>query len=101
MKKIVVLAVILLLASSLFAAELKRVEKLTEDEKTTLFVASKQVVEAQRNLSKVQNDIAKTHNMLGESYTEWRTNYDINGEFILFYYINFMNIDSQIYTLTH
>jgi len=73
------------------AVELKSVEKLTELEKLELVQAKNKFYEAQNNLEKVKNDIAKSHKMLGESYMEWRSWYEINGDYILYYYQSFMD----------
>jgi len=68
------------------AAELRAVEKLTEIEILQLKEAKDAAREANRKLQEVQDRIAIDHKMKGESWMEWSSWYEINGEFIFYYY---------------
>ena len=92
MKKMI-LCLILFLFSCGFAVadeitistDLKRVEKLTETEKAILQERIEDVRSAQRALDAVKTIIAKSHKMTPESWMEWRSWTEIDGDYILFF----------------
>ncbi|OFY39601.1 MAG: hypothetical protein A2Z69_00200 [Bacteroidetes bacterium RBG_13_44_24] len=79
-----------------WAGELRYVEKLTDQEKQELSEASKKLHEARENLEAIQDKIAKSHKMSNESWMEWGSWYEINGDYILSYYQSFMGYYSII-----
>ncbi len=86
MKAILCLIVLLgLFASPLYATDLQRVEQLTESERQELKAAKKAIDAANLAYKNVVDNIAKNHNMKSETWMEWRTWYEINGDFILLY----------------
>lgn len=83
MRKYIVLVV--LIVSAAFAAEITRVEKLTEVEKTRLVLAQTAVREAQEKLEQVKKEIKEAHKMYDADYC-WRGfKCEISGDYILQY----------------
>lgn len=67
----------------LMGSTLNRVEMLTPDEKAQLQSAQLKVVEAEKELERVKSTVAGNHKMTQESYMEWSSWYEFNGDFIL------------------
>jgi hypothetical protein len=78
------------------AGELRAVEKLTELEILQLKGAREVAREADSKLQKVQDEIAKNHKMRGADWMEWHSWYEINGDFILYYYQSHMEVPNFI-----
>jgi len=83
---IVVICFIILYSTKGEATMLQRVEKLTDTEKTELSVAQDKIRIANKELEQTKSKIAKAHNMEGQTWMEWKSWYEIDSEFILFYY---------------
>jgi hypothetical protein len=62
---------------------LRRVEALTSEEKAELAAAEAEVDKANLGLLATQAKIAAAHKMTHESYMEWSSWYDFDGDFIL------------------
>ena len=56
--------------------ELKRVEKLTEEEKLELVIAQKSIIDAEQKFEVVKTEISKAHDMKKETWMEWCGNSD-------------------------
>lgn len=82
-KLILVAAVFCLMVGLVDAGELIRVEKLTEEEKLQIDVAEARISEAQANLINIKRKIAEDHQMKEESWMEWSSTIDFDGEYIL------------------
>jgi len=83
---IVVICFIILYSTKGEATMLQRVEKLTDTEKTELSIAQDKIRIANKELEQIKSKIAKAHNMEGQTWMEWKSWYEIDSEFILFYY---------------
>lgn len=86
------LAVLFLGVSMLHAQDssLLRAEKVTESEKKQLASAQEKIAKANGELLALQIAIAKAHDMKAESWMEWSTWYEFDGDFILFRHSNHM-----------
>lgn len=76
---------------------LKRVEILTSDEKVELQRAADVVTKAQAELGAAQAKVAAAHKMSRESYMEWSSWYEFDGDFIL---QRFVSTQSSFNSLT-
>lgn len=77
-------------ASFAWAGDLVRVDKLSDKEKQELSVVRKKVIDAQKELEEIQHKIAKSHDMSKQDWMEWRSWYEIDGDYILYYCQYFM-----------
>ena len=59
-------------------------EKLTSVEQKELFEAQQKIAQANAELSQVQTKIAAAHKMTEQSYMEWSTWYEFDGDYILY-----------------
>jgi len=66
------------------------VEKLTPEQHRKLTEAGAALTEAQAKYAEVQKQIAAEHGFKKESYMEWRTWYEFDGDFIIKRYQNNM-----------
>jgi hypothetical protein len=62
---------------------LEKVEPLTHEEKNLLYAARQGVTEAKTELRKLEERIARDHKMKEESWMEWRSWFEIDGDYIL------------------
>lgn len=74
------------------AGTLSRAEKMSDAEKVELATAEKKVVEAQKEVESVKRRIAEAHNMKGESWMEWRSWIEFDGDYILYRFKSHMEI---------
>jgi hypothetical protein len=71
------------------AGTLQRAEKMTDQEKSSLQAARNKVAEAQAQLAQVEGIIASAHSMNAQSWMEYSTWYEFDGDFILYRYQNY------------
>lgn len=62
---------------------LQRVETITPEEKTELQKAADAVTKAQADFDAAKARVAAAHKMTRESYMEWSSWYEFDGDFIL------------------
>lgn len=80
------------LACAAFAQEgtLRAAEKLTVAEQAQICAATSKVMTAQQELANVKSSIAAAHKMSAESWMEWSSWYEFDGEYILSRFKNHM-----------
>ena len=88
MKRLAVILVIVMCFSfpAICFSELSRVEKLTLKEKAIIVNAEKNIQEIVKLLDEIKKEIAIAHKMKAESWMEWQTWVEFDGDFILLYY---------------
>lgn len=75
---------------------LQRVEALSADEKAELVKAEVAVAKASADLEAVKAKIAVAHKMGRESWMEWSSWYEFDGDFILFRFLSNMGTNSSL-----
>lgn len=91
------LLTVLLFSSIAFAGTLSRAEKLTDIEIKALDVADKAVKEVQKEADKLKVKIAEAHGMKPQSYMEWRSWVEFDGDYILLHCQSHMTGEWRFY----
>ena len=71
------------------AGTLKNVERITPEEKDDLQKAAAAVAKAQSDFEAAQARVAAAHKMTHESYMEWSSWYEFDGDYILQRFISY------------
>ena len=90
MKRLIIVLLISTISGGSMAGTLQRVERLTPEERVEMITAVKDVGDAQKRLDALKQKIAAAHGMAGESWMEWRSWYEFDGDFILYRYQSHM-----------
>lgn len=92
MKSIILTMAVLLMEASMLGQQftlpaqqgtLRRAEAITPEEKAELQKAQDAITKAQADFETAKAKVAAAHKMTTESYMEWRSWYEFDGDFIL------------------
>lgn len=95
MKTLFAVALVLMMAGTTMAETLLRAEKMTDAEYTELKMAQIAINAAKIEMENVKHKIAVAHEMKAEQWMEWSSRVDFDGDYILLYHTNNMEIMSR------
>ncbi len=73
------------------AETLTRAEKMTDSEIAEIRAARSAVKKAEGELESVKQKISLAHQMKAESWMEWSTHVQFDGDYVLFYHTSMMD----------